>query len=172
MAEPQHSPPPSRAGPRLRTSGPQHGFARAWDLSGLLFGSGASFPLTPALSLGERVSSRPSRETPKRFELSQHGGWFSLSFGERIPLKKVSRFEPLNLVELLWSAAGCSVAALPFGASWFAGLPAGEIGSSCRHAFCLVTPLARCSRWGGLSFHGRLGTGGLASSVKYQCCLL
>jgi len=71
--------------------------------------------------------------------------------GERIP-RKISRFEPLNLIERSALAVGRSVAALPFGASRSRRLPAGEIGSGRRHTHCLVTPLARCSRWGGLSF--------------------
>jgi hypothetical protein len=50
-----------------------------------------------------------------------------------------------------------SVAAFPFGASWDPGLPAGEIGSGSRHAYYLVTPLRRCSRWGGLSFKRQPG---------------
>jgi hypothetical protein len=41
------------------------------------------FPLTPALSLGERVPRRPSLEWPARLDLSQRGRWFSLSPRER-----------------------------------------------------------------------------------------
>ena len=76
--------------------------------------TGGTFPLTPA----------PGR-----------GG-----AGERIPLK-ISRIEPLNLIEHRSSVVGRSVAALPFGAFGFSGLPAGEVGSGRRHAYCLVTPL-------------------------------
>ncbi len=71
---------------------------------------------------------------------------------ERFPLILLSCFEPLNLVGWVESAAGCSVAALPFGASRRSRLPAGENGSGRRHVFCLVTPSWGCSRWGGLSF--------------------
>jgi hypothetical protein len=41
------------------------------------------FPLTPALSLGERVPRRPSPERPARLDFSQRGRWFSLSPRER-----------------------------------------------------------------------------------------
>jgi len=72
--------------------------------------------------------------------------------GERFLPNKILRFEPLNLIGSRASGVGRSVTALPFSASWILGLPAGEIGSGRRHAHCLVTPLVRCSRWGGLSF--------------------
>src|SRR5580765_293898 len=84
----------------------------------------------------------------------------------RIPPNEISRIEPLNLIELGASVIGRSVAAVPFGASWCSRLPAGEIGSGRRHVYCLVTPFAGCSRWGGLSFGGRPGVRWLASSVK------
>ena len=41
------------------------------------------FPLTPALSLGERERRRQRVENPARVPLSQRGEWFSLSPGER-----------------------------------------------------------------------------------------
>jgi len=63
-----------------------------------------------------------------------------------------SCFEPLNLIDQSLSTVVRSVAAFPFGAFRYSGLPAGEIGSGCLHMHCLVTPLGRCSRWGGLSF--------------------
>jgi hypothetical protein len=72
--------------------------------------------------------------------------------GERFRPKKISRIEPLNLIENRASVVGRSVAALPFGAFRSSGLPAGEIGSGRRHTYCLVTPRVWCSRWGGLSF--------------------
>jgi hypothetical protein len=90
-----------------------------------------------------------------------------LSRWERF-LPKHSRIEPLNLIEQGVSVVGRSVAALPFGAFRFSGLPAGEIGSGRRHTYCLVTPLGRCSRWGGLSFRRRPGVRRLASSVNRQ----
>jgi hypothetical protein len=80
-----------------------------------------------------------------------------LDYMERIPPTGGSRFEPMNLVGSSRSDVGCSVAALPSGASRGSRVPAGEIGSGRRHAFCLVTPLRRCSRWGGLSSCGRPG---------------
>jgi hypothetical protein len=85
--------------------------------------------------------------------------------GERFPQNN-SRIEPLNLIEKGASVVGRSVAALPFGAFRFSGLPAGEIGSGRRHTYCLVTPLSRCSRWGGLSFRRRPGARRLASVVN------
>ena len=60
--------------------------------------------------------------------------------GVRFLLNKISRFEPLNLIGSAASVVGRSVAAFSSGASWFSGLPAGEIGSGRRHAHCLVTP--------------------------------
>jgi len=71
--------------------------------------------------------------------------------GVRIRLMN-SCFEPLNLIYPLSSVVARSVAALPFGASRIARLPAGEIGSGRLHVHCLVTLRVRCSRWGGLSF--------------------
>ena len=63
-----------------------------------------------------------------------------MRFMGRPPLtKKSSRIAPLNLIEMNSSVFGRSVAALPFGASYSLGLPAGEIGSGRRHAYCLVT---------------------------------
>jgi len=58
----------------------------------------------------------------------------------------------MNLIQEQGSVVGCSVAAFSFGAFWYSELPAGETGSVRRHAYYLVTPLVRCSRWGGLSF--------------------
>ena len=85
-------------------------------------------------------------------------------FRVRILRSKTSRCEPLNLAGWPPSVVGRSVAAFPFGAFWFSGLPAGETGSGRRLAHCLVTPLGRCSRWGGLSFRRRPGTRRLARS--------
>jgi hypothetical protein len=55
----------------------------AQDFPEPLFESGVSFPLTPALSLGERVPRCPSFKMRQRVDLSQRGEWFSLSPRER-----------------------------------------------------------------------------------------
>jgi hypothetical protein len=96
------------------------------------------------------------------------GDRFSLSQRERTGVRfrlKISRIEPLNLISNSSSVVGRSVTAFSFGAFPCLGLPAGEIGSARRHAYCLVTPPVRCSRWGGLSFRRRAGARRLASVV-------
>jgi len=90
----------------------------------------------------------------RRTEIDERSYSLSLSEGERAGERILlinSCFEPLNLIVLRSSVVVRSVAALPFGASRFARLPAGEIGSGRLHMHCLATPPVRCSRWGGLS---------------------
>ena len=66
----------------------------------LLPSLGISFPLTPTLSLGERVPRRLSLEWPARLDLSQRGKCFSLSPRERVGVrgKRCSDKPMLNLM--------------------------------------------------------------------------
>ena len=116
--------------------------------------------LSSQLQFAENPDNRTFSNQPAGVER------FSLSSGERvgvrIPRAESSRIEPLNLIGLAMSVRRRSVTAFSSGASGLSRLPAGETGSGRRHADCLVTPLVRCSRWGGLSFGRRPGTGGLA----------
>jgi hypothetical protein len=54
------------------------------------------FPLTQALSLGERENSRQSVGESKRVRTAEDGLRRSLSSGERIPRDEISRLESLN----------------------------------------------------------------------------
>ena len=62
----------------------------------LLSSLGVSFPLTPALSLGERVPRRPSLERSARLDLSQRGRWFTLS--PRTGVRGNGMAEPIGVV--------------------------------------------------------------------------
>src|ERR1017187_6356082 len=69
--------------PRIKTPVSLPDSRSEWHLAEPLSNSGVSFPLAPALSLGERVPFPPSLEMPARFDLSQRCRCFSLSLGER-----------------------------------------------------------------------------------------
>jgi hypothetical protein len=77
--------------------------------------------------------------------------------GRDFPETKFSRIEPMNLLGWPTSVVGAVWPRFPLVRLGFPELPAGEIGSGRRQAYCLVTPLLRCSRWGGLSFKWMTG---------------
>ena len=71
------------------------GWSLHWELSLLMF------PLTPALSLGERVQRRPSLDSPERLFFSHCGEWFSLSPRERAGVRGNYAYEPANTSEMV-----------------------------------------------------------------------
>src|ERR1035438_1244398 len=68
----------------------------------LLSSLGIAFPLTPTLSLGERVARFPPLDWPARLDLSKHGRWFSISPRERdgVRGKRCSDKPMLNLMAI------------------------------------------------------------------------
>ena len=67
----------------LRIPAPLHDFGIAQDFPEPLFESGVSFPLTPALSLGEREDHSPTRDKSRRAHISSGGRRGTLSPRER-----------------------------------------------------------------------------------------
>ena len=68
---------------RLATPESHPGSGALWNLPGLLSNSGVSFPLTPALSLGERENPRLRCDKSRRAEISSDGRQGTLSPRER-----------------------------------------------------------------------------------------
>ena len=71
----------------LRGPEPLRCLRGAWGFLGRRLDSGISFPLTPALSLGERVTRSPSLLVPEHLDVAEPGVWFSLSPRERVGVR-------------------------------------------------------------------------------------
>ena len=67
----------------LRTPDLPHDFQKAWNWPEFLCEMESAFPLTPALSLGERENHPPRYDKSRRSGISSDGGRGTLSSGER-----------------------------------------------------------------------------------------
>jgi hypothetical protein len=93
----------------------------------LLSSLGVLFPLTPALSLGERGGRRPSLEIQAPLDLSPRGQWLSLSPRERAGVRgnRCSDKPKLNLMAVV--RAGARETTLSQGLNYQNGGAGGEI---------------------------------------------